>query len=255
MTYTRSELLTLAALLTIMLIGAVLVVPQLTGAADSPNAETTESAVDLRPPKEEPSEYDGSDEADVDGASLESSRALEMEGVSAAEKQEPGSRKTRKLVYVAGAVEQPGVVEIKEGTRVFEAVELAGGALEEAALGSINLAVPVNDGQMIYVPTEAELKEGQTREGMPLDRLAGAAGILLTSPVGPPEASTETAVDLNSAGIKELKKVPGLGPTLARRIITYRGKIGAFDNVEQLTAVNGIGDATLDELRDYVCVR
>jgi competence protein ComEA len=133
-------------------------------------------------------------------------------------------------VHVAGAVRNPGVVRIEEGRRVIDAIEQAGGPLPEADLDTLNLAQVVQDGQKINVPRQGE---------------AAAA-----SSGGGDQASPK--VNINMAGEAELQKLPGIGPTLAERIINYREKKGGFKNVEELKQVSGIGEKKFEELRDYV---
>ena len=134
-------------------------------------------------------------------------------------------------VYVAGAVAHPGVVLLVEGDRVVDAIEEAGGPLPEADLESLNLAQPVQDGQKILVP---RVEEGGGEE---------------SGPAGEP---TRGKVNLNHASRQELEELPGIGPTLAERIVAYREKAGCFKSVEELKQVSGIGEKKFAELRDLV---
>ena len=133
-------------------------------------------------------------------------------------------------VHVAGAVRHPGVVLLAPGDRVIDAITAAGGLLPEADLEGLNLAQPVQDGQKINV-----LRAG---EG---SGLAAAGG-----------GEESSKVDLNTAGIEELESLPGIGPTLAERIIAYREKRGGFHSVEELKQVSGIGDKKFEEIRELV---
>ena len=72
------------------------------------------------------------------------------------------------------------------------------------------------------------------------------------------EAAAETEqgsglIDINSAGAEELDLLPGIGPVKAAAIIDYRAEHGPFSDVQELLEVPGIGEATLEGLRDYVC--
>ncbi|MEW6552930.1 MAG: helix-hairpin-helix domain-containing protein [Actinomycetota bacterium] len=133
-------------------------------------------------------------------------------------------------VHVAGAVVNPGVVLLAPGDRVMDAVAAAGGPLPEADLDGLNLAQPVQDGQKITVPCQGEA------EATPSPGSGGESG----------------KIDLNTAGLEELEKLPGIGPTLAERIISYREKKGGFRSVEELKQVSGIGDKKFEEIRDLV---
>ncbi len=139
-------------------------------------------------------------------------------------------REKELTVHVAGAVEHPGVVLLREGDRVMDAIEAAGGPLPDADLDSLNLALAVQDGQKILVPVA-----GQT-EGA-----AGGSG-----------GEAEKKINLNTAKKEELEKLPGIGPTLAERILAYRERKGGFSSVEELKQVSGIGEKKFEELRDLV---
>ncbi|OFW59899.1 MAG: hypothetical protein A2W01_12050 [Candidatus Solincola sediminis] len=146
-------------------------------------------------------------------------------------KQEEVCEEPRQLtVHVAGAVSHPGVVCIKEGERVIDAIEAAGGPLPEADLNALNLAQPAQDGQRISVPRQGE---------------AAAEG-------GGDGEKQGRRVNINLAGQAELEALPGIGPALAERIIAYREKKGGFKNVDELKQVSGIGEKKFEELRDYI---
>lgn len=134
-------------------------------------------------------------------------------------------------VHVAGAVNLPGVYRLHEGDRVVDALEKAGGPLAEADLESLNLAQQVQDGQKIVVPVEGEEKDetGHDTRGGGNDK-----------------------VNLNYADRKELEELPGIGPTLAGRIMAYREEKGSFRSVEELKQVAGIGEKKFAELHDLV---
>jgi competence protein ComEA len=134
-------------------------------------------------------------------------------------------------VYVTGAVLHPGVVRLAEGERVVDAIEEAGGPLPDADLESLNLAQTVQDGQKVMVPKQGQGGEGGTGAGT--DAEGGK-------------------VSINSAGARELEELPGIGPTLAERIIAYREKMGGFKSVEELKQVSGIGEKKFAELEDLI---
>ncbi len=135
------------------------------------------------------------------------------------------------LVHVAGAVRAPGLYELVAGSRVADAIELAGGPRRSADIDALNLAEVLIDGIKIDVP----------RRG---------GSVAATSS---PEAATGSAlVSLNSSDAATLEVVPGIGPVKAAAIIEYRTQIGGFDSIEQLLEVDGIGPATLEALRAHV---
>jgi competence protein ComEA len=140
------------------------------------------------------------------------------------------------VVHVVGAVRQPGLYELAEGSRVSDALARAGGPTARADLERINLASPVADGLQVLVPRRAP--PGAPAGGAPAaTRTGGAAG-------GP--------VHLNSATVEELETLPGVGPATAQKIVAHREKHGAFRSVEELEAVSGIGPKRIEQLRDHV---
>lgn len=143
------------------------------------------------------------------------------------------------LVHVAGAVRDPGVVELAAGDRVADAIEAAGGVLPEASVAALNLARPLVDGEQVVVPTTAEVTDG------------GDGSVSAGSDPYLPDGR----LDLNRATAAELEELPGVGPVLAGRIVAYRDEHGPFGDPVELRAVSGIGESTWASLRDLVGVR
>jgi competence protein ComEA len=140
------------------------------------------------------------------------------------------------LVHVAGWVRHPGVYQFNEGDRVIDAVEAAGGARPGADLASVNLAALLSDAQQVVI-----LKKGATPGS-----IAGPGTV-----AGP---GGEALVNLNTATLDQLETLPGIGPTLAQRIIDYRMEHGPFRSVDELLEVSGIGDQRLADIRSKVAI-
>lgn len=156
------------------------------------------------------------------------------------------------FIDVCGAVNNGNVVTVPAGSRVFEAINAAGGATEEAELKYINLAAVCEDGQKLYVPTKEEM-EAQTAGGS--QALPGSAGVTDTTLTGMTgDRSSGGTVNINSGTSEELQSLTGIGPSMASRIIEYREQNGGFKTVEDLKNVSGIGDRTFEKLKDKVCV-
>lgn len=139
-------------------------------------------------------------------------------------------------VHVAGAVRRPGVYRLKPGSRVDDALRLAGGPTRRADLSAVNLAAKVEDGRQILVPVRAP-------RGSP----AATPG---TAPPGAPAQP----ISLNTATLEQLDQLPGVGPVTAQRILEWRSQNGRFGAVDQLQEVSGIGEARFATLRDLVTV-
>lgn len=136
-------------------------------------------------------------------------------------------------VYVCGAVRDPGVVEVPEGSRAEEALRLAGGMTAEADLFYVNLAETVTDGQKLYFPTAEE---------------AGALEAVV-------KAAEEGLVNINTASVEELCALPGIGTSRAADIVRYREKNGAFQTKEDIMKVSGIKQNAYDKLCDKITVQ
>jgi competence protein ComEA len=149
------------------------------------------------------------------------------------------------VVSVVGQVNSPGLVTLPQGSRVFDAIDGAGGATPDANLAAINLARFVVDGEQIVVPAPGETviePPGQT----------GTAGGRAGS--GASGSGAPGLVNINTADAARLDDLPGVGPALAARIIAWRTDNGPFASVDELDEVSGIGPAIMAKLRDLVTV-
>jgi competence protein ComEA len=135
-------------------------------------------------------------------------------------------------VYVSGAVNNPDVYAIPPDSIVKDAILAAGGATEQADLDRINLAAPVADGQHIYMPHLGE-------ENLPVE-----------PPSSQPAAGAK--ININTADSSALETLPGIGPSIAQRIIDYRQENGPFAKIDDIVNVSGIGTATFDKIRELI---
>jgi competence protein ComEA len=143
------------------------------------------------------------------------------------------------VVHVDGGVARPGVHELEAGARVIDAIEAAAGLTPQADRGRLNLAAPVADGQRVWVPIEGE--DEPTVEPV----TGGVVGS---------EGSPGGVVNLNSADQAALETLPGVGPSIAAAILQHREREGAFERVEDLLEVAGIGPSRLAQLEPLVSV-
>ena len=142
-------------------------------------------------------------------------------------------------VHVCGEVGQPGVYGLPEGSRVYEAVEAAGGIMDGGAADYLNLAETLRDGMKLEVPSESQVKEWE------------AQGI---KPAADPEAKTRSMVNLNTATREELMSLRGIGESRAEDIIRYRETYGGFQSIEDIMNVSGIKDAAFEKIKDSITV-
>lgn len=143
-------------------------------------------------------------------------------------------------VHVSGCVARPGVVYLQEGDRVADAVEAAGGMTGDADAGSVNLARVVADGEQVAIASKADAERAAAA---PFGASASGAG-----------AAQGGKVNLNTADAAQLQTISGIGPSKAQKIVEHRESSGPFKSVDDLTQVSGIGEKTLESIRDQVCV-
>ena len=146
-------------------------------------------------------------------------------------------------VDVDGAVVRPGVYRLKDGARVSQAIDAAGGLTAEADVTGLNRASKVADGQKIYVPKVGEQQTVSADGG-------ADGGAVLASGAN----DVAGLVNINTASAAELQTLSGIGPSMAQSIIDERTKNGAFASVDDLMRVSGIGEKKLAKIKGCICV-
>lgn len=129
-------------------------------------------------------------------------------------------------VYVCGAVEREGVYRLSAGSRIYEAIEMAGGFREDAATTEVNQAEVLQDEIKVYVPTIAEMISA--------------------------EAEEDGKINLNQATKEELMTLPGVGASRAESIIQYRNENGDFNNIEEIMQISGIKEGLFEKIKDLI---
>lgn len=174
--------------------------------------------------------------------------AEEGSGVDSHDRESDGSSHKASVeleiyVDVDGAVVSPGVYRLKDGARVAQAIDVAGGLTPEADVTGLNRASKVADGQKIYVPKVGEQQAVAAGGGVD-------GGAATTSGAG----SSSGLVNINTASAAELQTLSGIGPSMAQSIIDERTKNGAFASVDDLMRVSGIGEKKLAKIKDCICI-
>lgn len=155
------------------------------------------------------------------------------------------------FVDVCGAVVNPGVYELEDGARIFQAVDAAGGYLPEAAMNYLNRARSLGDGQQIYVPTAEEVEErleialAKTPEAL----TEGEDGGNLEQKES---VQGDSRINLNTADAGQLSTLSGIGKSKAEAIIAYREEHGGFTSIEELMNVEGIKEGTFSKIKDKI---
>ena len=195
----------------------------------------------------------GKKDSSLEEISLKSTESETEEGKDASEdiREEDAQKGTSEkdeqseekfCVFVCGQVAAPGVYELAPDSRIYQAVEAAGGLLESAAGDYVNQAEPVADGQRVYIPSVEEVQSDSSWSG-------GVGGDV--SSFG---AQSDGRVNLNTAGKEELMTLTGIGERKAEAIIQYRETRGGFGSVEELMQVEGIKEGTFEKIKEDIVI-
>ena len=189
---------------------------------------------------------------------------------------QPESGDVPETIYVdvCGAVAEPGVYELSSDSRVFQAIEKAGGYLPEAAVSYLNRARSLSDGQQIYVPTREEVdsqtipptQDGTTQTGTIADNNVNGTGSTDSTKIGKASGdnqqptsdsaggSADSRINLNTADVSQLTTLTGVGESKALAIIAYREENGPFTSVEDIMNVPGIKEGTYEKIKDKIAI-
>lgn len=225
--------------------------------------ESTEASgmdAEQEEPKDTESEVSGKESA---GAAADISQKKQNES---AEEPAPEISDTPQTIYVdiCGAVTSPGVYELPYGSRVFQAIEQAGGYLPEAAASYLNRAKGLSDGQQVYVPTQAEVDSQRiaaTQDGSEVtvenstEKASGQKSAGEDSGEAETASSTEQKIDLNTADVSQLTTLTGVGESKALAIIAYREENGPFTSAEDIMNVPGIKEGTYEKIKDKIAIK
>ena len=171
--------------------------------------------------------------------------------------------KRKIYVYICGAVVNAGVVSGGAGMRLYQAVELCGGLIDEADGTRVNLAMQLKDGDKIYIPyayddisLTDEINNGcnPNATGISGSNTENSGGNSESYGSNTGGAGSSNLIDINKASKSELMQLSGIGEARALDIISYREKHGAFKRIEDIKNVSGIKDAAFNKIKDYICV-
>ena len=166
------------------------------------------------------------------------------------------------VVHISGAVNIEGIVELEAGSRIANAIEKAGGVKENADMTDINLAYPLEDGMKIHIPTKEETEANKNNENM-IDEsyvTSSSGGVSSKEDTNSTQGSSKSTtsnekVNINTATQEELDTLPGIGPSIASKIIDYREQNGKFNSIEEIKEVSGIGDAKYEKIKDSITIK
>ncbi len=156
-----------------------------------------------------------------------------------------GDAEPQVYVYVCGAVELPGVYSLRQGSRLYEAVELAGGLTADADENCLNMARQIADGEQVVILTQEEasaLREAGAYAYPPGDAAQGVS------------AQDPGLVNINTATVTELTTVSGIGASRAQAIVDYRERNGSFGSIDDIKKVDGIKDGLFSKIKDKITI-
>ena len=228
------------------------------------DAESSEEKTSGQKSKKDTDEKkaDTEDRQNDDGSSAESrKKQAESDGSDAGNGTEINStgETQPEMIYVdvCGAVANPGVFQLAAGSRVFQAIEAAGGYLPEAVQNCVNRAGVLTDGQQLYILTQEEME----RQGLDPAEMAGASDGQMNGSAGTgqntgiaAQAQQDNRININTADEAQLTTLTGIGATRAQAIIAYREENGPFAAIEDIMNVQGIKEGTFAKIKDEIVV-
>lgn len=154
------------------------------------------------------------------------------------------------IIHITGSVKKPGIVKLKEGSRIEDAIEEAGGLTENADITKVNLAYIVEDGTKIKIPSSSDEEIGDEEI---IDNRSGENIIVEENTIS--SNKNNQIVNINKATEKEFQSLPGIGPSLASKIVEYRSQKGKFESIEDIKNVTGIGSSKYENIKDLITVK
>ena len=155
-------------------------------------------------------------------------------------------------VDIKGSVNNPGVYKFKENDRVIDAIEMAGGLTKDANTSNINLSQKLKSEMVIYIYNNKEIKENTIN--LTCDNVCKKEIIEVNNCIPVTTSKITGKVNINTATVEELMKVSGIGESKAKSIIEYRNNNGAFNNIEDIKNISGIGEAIFDRIKEEISV-
>lgn len=182
------------------------------------------------------------DEKDV-GVLLTSSSQTTTKRLSPTKKE----RKENNQIYVdiSGAISHPGVYCLSKNDRLFTLIQKAGGLTENAAVNTVNQSIKLEDQQKIVILTQEEAKNTQA-ENTSLS--------VSDSSISKKDNDNQAKININQADLSQLQQLSGIGAKKAQAIIDYRTENGDFKSIDELGKVNGIGEKTVEKLKNSITI-
>lgn len=159
------------------------------------------------------------------------------------------SKESTIMIHITGEVNNPGIIELQEESRIADAIEVAGGVTENADLNEVNLAFVLSDGQKIYIPNKNEKELDQEKAYITSE---SGNNVIVKDKI---EEGKKQKVNINEAKQEDFEQLPGIGPSIAKKIVEYREQNGKFTSIDELQEVKGIGKAKFENIKEYIMVK
>ena len=153
-------------------------------------------------------------------------------------------------VYISGQVAKEGVVTLSSDKRLADAVEKLGGLTKNADTNNINLAMKLEDEKHYIIPKEGEVIQNNSDSTQVTSNKDNNSSNNATQ-----SDSQGSKININTADLKQLDNIPGVGEATANKILSYRDENGEFKSIEEIKNVNGIGDKKFENMKDLICVK
>lgn len=152
------------------------------------------------------------------------------------------------IVHICGCVNKEGIIELNKNSRIADAIEKAGGLKEEADISQINLAYMLEDGMKITIPNKNEKKENNNQNN--IDNSSSIVENNINE-----NNKKNNIININTATQNQLETLPGIGPSIATKIINYRNEHGKFKSINDIKNVNGIGENKFNNIKNFITVK
>ena len=153
------------------------------------------------------------------------------------------------MIDISGEVNNPGVITLDEGARIIDAINMAGGATKKANLARVNLVYILCDAQKIYIPSVND------KDATSYISNDGGDGVVLNGGSENSKKEEKISVNINTATEEEFQKIPGIGSSIAKKIVKYRNDNGKFKTIEDLKQVSGIGESKFNSIKGSIYVK
>lgn len=157
-------------------------------------------------------------------------------------------------VYISGQVAKEGVVTLSSDKRLADAVEKLGGLTKNADTNNINLAMKLEDEKHYIIPKEGEAVQNNSDSTQVISNKDNNNQANNSSNNATQSDSQGSKININTADLKQLDDIPGVGEATANKILSYRDENGEFKSIEEIKNVNGIGDKKFENMKDLICV-